>query len=93
MNATIMSPHSNLSAANIVGSRNAEDRSHRRACKVQGSQASRTALAVVCAALIASLLVLGAVRTIVIVADAVQCVVSIHESMLQTGEPEDRQLP
>ena len=93
MNAAIMSPQSNLSAANVVGSRNTEDRSFRRALKVRRSQASRTALAAACAALIASLLALGAVRTIVIVADAVQCVVSTHESMLRNGEPEDRQLP
>ena len=89
MNATIVSPQSRSSASVVERC----DREDQAATQIRRSRAIQWALTIVCSALIATFLTLGAVRTIVIVADAVQCVVSTHESMLQNGEPEDRQLP
>jgi hypothetical protein len=82
MNAAIVSPQSRSSADTGV---ECCDREEKAATRIRRSRAMRLALSIVCSALIATFLGLGAVRTIMIVADAVQHVINTPGSIPRSG--------
>ena len=81
MNATIVS-HQSRSSASVVERCDREDQA---ATQIRRSRAIQWALTIVCSALIATFLTLGAVRTIVIVADAVHHAINTPTSPLRSG--------
>jgi hypothetical protein len=82
MNATILSPQSRSSAASVVECCDTEDQT---ATRIRRSRILRMALTIVCSALIATFLGLGAVRIIVIVADAFHHAINTPTSPLRSG--------
>ena len=81
MNATIVSPQSRSSGSVVECC----DREDQAATRIRRSRAMRLALTIVCSALIATFLTLGAVRIIVTVADAVQHVIDTQGSVPLSG--------
>ena len=89
MNATIVSPQPRSSASNGVECCDREDQA---AARIRRSRAMRMALTIVCSALIATLLTLGAVRTVLIVGDAVHHAINTPTSTLRSGHLDASQL-